>query len=203
MQIFLIRHGETASNAAHIVQTPDTPLNERGIAQVERLAERLADAGITRILTSDLSRAHMTAERLQANTGAVLDLAPLLQERNFGDLRGHSYADLGIDIMDPQYTPPGGESWDVFHTRVESAWQRVQRAIAQAIRGNEGNLAVVTHGLVCHGLALRHLSLPAGAETPRRWDNASLTTIDGAPPWCVHLLNCCAHLAGDTAPAAG
>ena len=32
MQIFLIRHGETAANAARIVQTPDTPLSERGIA---------------------------------------------------------------------------------------------------------------------------------------------------------------------------
>lgn len=196
MQIFLIRHGETAANAARIVQTPDTPLSERGIAQAERLAERLADAGITRILTSDLPRAHMTADRLQAGTGAAMDFASVLQERDFGDLRGHSYAELGIDIMDPVYTPPGGESWDVFHTRVDSAWRRVQ----QAIRDGEGNLAVVTHGLVCHGIAARHLSLPADTETPRRWDNTSVTTIDGAPPWRVELLNCCAHLAGDAAP---
>ena len=70
-------------------------------------------------------------------------------------------------------------------------------------RDGEGNLAVVTHGLVCHGIAARHLSLPADTETPRRWDNTSVTTIDGAPPWRVELLNCCAHLAGDTAPAAG
>ena len=42
MTILLIRHGETALNAARIVQPADTPLSERGIAQARALARRLA-----------------------------------------------------------------------------------------------------------------------------------------------------------------
>lgn len=194
MQIFLIRHGETTANAARIVQIPETPLSERGLTQAELLADRLGDAGITRILSSDLPRAMMTAERLQARTGATLDVVPILQERNFGDLRGRAYADLGIDIMAPGYSPPGGEGWDEFHVRVDSAWQTIR----QALPGNAGNLGVVTHGLVCHSLALRHLHLPEGAATPLRWDNASVTTIEASPPWRVALLNCNAHLTAAT-----
>ena len=107
MAILLIRHGETDSNAARIVQTPDIPLSARGIAQAERLAQRLAGLGVSRILSSDLTRAVMTAERLRAATGAPIAFDAGLQERNFGDVRGRAYAELGVDILAPDYEPPG------------------------------------------------------------------------------------------------
>jgi probable phosphoglycerate mutase len=189
MPIFLIRHGETASNAARIVQTPETPLNERGLAQAERLARRLATAGISDILSSDLRRAVMTAEPLQRSTGAALRFEPLLQERNYGDIRGRAYADVGADILGPDYNPPGGETWDQLYARVDTVWPRIIEAAARS----SGSLAVVTHGLVCAGLAARHLRLPDG-ETPGRWGNTSVTVIDSQPPWQVRILNCTAHL---------
>src|SRR5438477_5849884 len=86
--IFLIRHGETFGNAARIVQLPDIPLSERGLAQAERLARRLAQEGVARIISSDLPRAAMTAESVRRMTGAPLMFDPLLHERNFGDIRG-------------------------------------------------------------------------------------------------------------------
>jgi len=61
MSILLIRHGETALNAARVVQPADTPLSERGAAQAAALARRLADFGIAAILSSDLPRAAQTA----------------------------------------------------------------------------------------------------------------------------------------------
>ena len=115
---------------------------------------------------------------------------PLLQERNFGDLRGTPYAELDFDPFAPGYAPPNGETWPVFHTRVDRAWARVL-TLAGATRGH---LAVVTHGLVCRSLAERHLVLPDGAEVPLRWENTSLTIVEGPPPWRVSLLNCVAHL---------
>lgn len=196
MQIFLIRHGETASNAARVVQLPDAPLSARGSAQAERLAERLASVGAGRILASDLPRAVMTAEIVSARTGAAIELCADLQERNFGAVRGVAYADLGIDILAPDYEPPGGERWEDFHGRVARAWKAVQAAA----RAGVGNLAVVTHGLVCRSLALRHLSLPEGTEAPRNWRNASLTTIEAQPPWRVTLLDCVAHLDAEAHP---
>jgi probable phosphoglycerate mutase len=190
MSIFLIRHGETAGNAARIVQRPDIPLSERGLAQAERLARRLAGAGITAILASDLVRAAMTAERLARVTGLSIAFEPLLHERNFGDIRGTAYADLGFDPFDPGYAPPNGETWAVFHARVDRAWARIQAAAT----ATPGHLAVVTHGLVCKSLAGRHLALPSGAGVPERWENTSVTIVDARAPWRVALLNCCAHL---------
>jgi probable phosphoglycerate mutase len=196
--IFLIRHGETAGNAARIVQRPDIPLSPRGLVQAERLAWRLAREGLAQILSSDLPRARQTAEVVQRATGAPLAFEPLLHERNFGDIRGTAYADLDFDIFAPDYVPPNGESWPVFHARVDRAWQRVQ-AMAMAAGGN---LAVLTHGLVCRSLAARHLRLSEGTIVPERWDNTSVTIVECPAPWRVTLLNCVAHLGDlETAPA--
>ena len=198
-RLFLIRHGETVGNASRTVQLPDNPLSPRGVAEVERLARRLTSEGIAHILSSDFARARTTAEHLQRDTGAPLTFEPLLQERNFGDLRGTPYTELGLDMFAPDYAPPNGETWPVFHARVDQAWARVQ-ALAAATRGP---LAVVTHGLVCRSLAERHLILPDGEVAPERWENTSLTIVDWPAPWRVRLLNCVAHLEDlDGAPLA-
>jgi 2,3-bisphosphoglycerate-dependent phosphoglycerate mutase len=190
--IFLIRHGETLGNAGRIVQRPDAALSPRGIAQAERLARRLGGEGIRHILASDLARAVTTAEHVQRATGATLELDPLLQERNFGDIRGTPYAELGFDMFAPDYAPPGGERWEAFHARVDRAWTLVQAAAL----ATDGHLAVVTHGLVCRSLATRCLALAPGEVVPLRWDNTSLTLVDAVAPWRVRLLNCIAHLDG-------
>jgi probable phosphoglycerate mutase len=190
VSIFVVRHGETPLNAARIVQLPETPLSPRGVMQAEQLAERLVSEGVARILASDLRRAVMTAERIQARTRAPLSLDDTLRERDFGAVRGTPYAELPQDIFAPDYVPPGGESWATFHARVARAWDAVRRAAA----ATDGPLVVVTHGLVCGALVARHLGVAADAA-PVRWANCSLTEIAAAPPWTVHRLNCTAHLA--------
>ena len=195
--ILLVRHGETPSNAARVVQTPDTRLSPRGVEQAERLAARLASLSVARILTSDLARALETAERVQRATRAELAIDPLLQERNFGDVRGTAYCELGFDLFAPDFAPPHGECWEEFHLRVGAAWQRVLEAAART----PGNLAVVTHGLVCHSLALHHLSLPTGAAPDLRVPNTALAMIEPSPPFRVSLWACTAHL--EAAPDGG
>jgi len=192
--IFLIRHGETLGNASRTVQLPDNPLSRRGLAQAERLAKRLEREGIAGIVSSDLVRAAQTAEHVARVTGLPVQHEALLQERNFGDLRGTPYADLGFDMFTPGYAPPNGETWEVFHERVDRAWALIRARAAAA----EGHLAVVTHGLVCRSLAGRHLVLPDGQAVPERWENTAVTTIDRPDgrdaAWRVRLLNCIAHL---------
>ena len=190
--IFLIRHGETEGNAARIVQLPDAALSPRGIAQAERLAHRLAGEGIALILASDLQRAVTTAEHVHRATAAPIAFDPLLQERHFGDLRGTPYAELGFDLFAPDLEPPGGESWSIFHARVDRAWEAIQARAAEV----DGPLAVVTHGLVCRSLAARHVTLPEDTIAPERWENTSVTILDGPTPWRVRLLNCTTHLDG-------
>jgi len=193
MAIYLIRHGETSGNAARIVQKPDIPLSDRGVAQAERLARRLGREGITRILSSDLARAAMTAHHLARATSVAIEFEPLLQERNFGDVRGTPYSELTFDLFDPDFAPPNGETWEVFHARVDRAWA----AVRAAAPSSNGHLAVVTHGLVCRSLAARYLRLDEGQEAPQHWENTAVTIVEATSPWRVQLLNCVAHLDGD------
>ena len=189
MSIFLIRHGETLGNASRTVQLPDNPLSARGALQAARLARRLEHERIVLILSSDYSRAAATADHLRCVIRAPIRYSALLQERNFGDLRGTPYAELGFDMFEAGYAPPNGETWEAFHERVDRAWAFVQAAATAA-----GHVAVVTHGLVCRSLADRHLVLPEGDPPPAAWHNTSLTIVDHPPPWRVRLLNCAAHL---------
>ncbi|HKU44031.1 MAG TPA: histidine phosphatase family protein, partial [Polyangiales bacterium] len=122
MSIVLVRHGETDGNATRVLQLPDIPLNARGMRQAERLAERLHGQPIRYIVCSDLLRAQMTAAPIAARLGLPVETTPLLQERNFGDLRGKSYLEVGGNPFAPDFVPPNGESWPVFHERVAKAF---------------------------------------------------------------------------------
>jgi 2,3-bisphosphoglycerate-dependent phosphoglycerate mutase len=192
LSILIVRHGETDFNAARIVQLRDTPLSVRGVRQAERVAGRLAELGVAHVIASDLTRAVMTARCIADRTGAPVVYDARLRERDFGDVCGTPYADLTTDIFGPDYEPPGGETWETFFARVASAWERVTQLAA----ATQGNLVVVTHGLVCHAVADRHARC---ADTvPSRWHNTSVTEVDGTPPWTARLVNCIAHLSDDT-----
>ncbi|MGD9832197.1 MAG: histidine phosphatase family protein, partial [Piscinibacter sp.] len=142
MRLLLVRHGETALNAARILQPPDTPLSARGLAQARALARRLAGEPIAAIWSSDLPRAWQTAEAVAA--GRSIAAEPLLQERNFGDLRGRAYDSLGFDPLAGSEAPPGGESLAEFEARIDRA---VDLALSE-LAGLPGALVLVTHGLV-------------------------------------------------------
>ena len=195
MSLLMIRHGETALNRDRVMQPADTPLSDRGKAQVLRLAQRLSTEGITRILASDLPRAAMTAQALSDETGVGVEFESLLQERNFGRLRGQRFIDLETQDIDPfaeNYEPEEGETWQEFDQRVTHAWSRIQSALP-----SDGILAVVTHGLVCAALLRNHLDAQAHVTDNGRlypFRNASFTRIESSSPWRVELLNCAEHL---------
>lgn len=190
MTILLVRHGETDGNAARILQRPEVPLNERGTRQAEQLAQRLFAHGFVHIVCSDLPRARMTAAPLAARSGTEIEESPLLQERNFGDLRGMPYAALSEDPFGPDVAPPNGEDWPTFHARVADAFAFMVRRR----RSLNGNLVVITHGLVCRAVVARHALVPEGAAVPERFDNTSLTVLHEDAPHAVSLLNCTRHL---------
>jgi probable phosphoglycerate mutase len=190
MTILVVRHGETDGNALRILQRADVPLNERGMRQAELLARRLSGHGFVHILCSDLPRAKMTAAPIASLTGIAIEESPLLQERNFGDLRGRPYADLAEDPFGPDVAPPNGEDWPRFHARVADAFA----FIVDRRRSLSGTLVVVTHGLVCRALVERHTLLPDGVVSPERFDNTGVTVLHEDAPHRVRLLNCTQHL---------
>jgi len=190
MTILLVRHGETDGNAARVLQRPDVSLNERGMRQAEQLARRLFAHGFVHIVCSDLLRARMTAAPLAVCSGIAIEESQLLQERNFGDLRGMPYAELTENPFGPAFVPPNGEDWPTFHARVADAFA----FIMSRRRSVNGTLVVVTHGLVCRALVERHALLPEGVFVPERFDNASITVLHEEAPHGVSIINCTRHL---------
>ncbi len=188
-RLLLVRHGETALNAARVLQPADTPLGERGRAQAEALARRLALQPPAAIWSSDLPRAAQTAEAIARACGLAVQHEALLRERDFGALRGRPYDGLGFDPLAMQEAPPGGESLPDFEARIDEA---LQRALAAA-EGLDGALALVTHGLVIRSLLARQVGLPPGQSLPTRIGNTSLTVLAGRPP-LAQLVDCTAHL---------
>lgn len=192
MCIYLIRHAETALNAARVVQPADTPLSVRGLLQADAVAARVAQLGAAAIVASPLARAWTTAQAIGVATSLPVAPLALLEERNFGDWRGRPYAALAGDVIDARDAPPGGEAMAEFEARVARAL-----AAIVALRATLGGpLAVVTHGLVIHTLLARHLALPAGSAAPARIFNTSLTIAAAHRPHAVTLLACTRHLVG-------
>jgi len=192
MSIYLIRHGETALNASRTLQPADTPLSPRGLAQAAAIGKRLVYAGVVAIVSSDLPRAAQTASAIAAACGLPIRWEPLLHERNFGDLRGQPYDGLAFDPLTLTEAPPGGESAATFRARVAEAFKRIV-----ALRASlDGNLAVVTHGLVIGAMLEAHARLAEHDALPERLGNASLTVLSALPPHDVGLLDCTRHLKG-------
>ena len=137
-------------------QTCLLSLNQRGMRQAEQLARRLFAHGFVHILYSDFLRARMTAVLLAACSGITIEESTLLQERNFGDLRGVPYVELTEDPFGPDFVPPNGEDWPRFHARVAEAFA----FIVSRRRAVNGTLVVVTRLVL--GLGYPHDSFDRG-----------------------------------------
>lgn len=195
MTLYLVRHGETAHNAARVLQPADTPLSPRGLAQARAVAERLLSEGLRAVLSSDMPRALQTAQAVVAATGLPLHLSPLLHERNFGDLRGLPIDSLDHDPIASPAAPPGGESLLQFERRIDQAF--AQALALQATLG--GPLAVVSHGLVIRSWLDRLARLPDGHGPAPRIGNTAISVLSVEPPHVALLVNCTRHLSGRTA----
>ena len=202
MELLLVRHGITQHNADRIFMGHDpVPLSALGRDQISRLAERLLDDRLTRIVSSDIARARESAEIISARLGLPIDTHPALREVDVGEAKGCGYAEAAErwpEVFTPQGEGrfPGGESF------AEVA-DRATGYLRSAVIPEAGRVLVVTHGGVVRGVAARLLDLSLVAVAGFQIDNASLSIfrLDGAG---AHLVtwNDTAHL-GDHALRAG
>ena len=174
-RITAVRHGETAWNAVTRLQGQlDIDLNDLGRWQAERAGAALADSALQVIYSSDLCRAHHTAQAIARQCGIAppdIRTHPGLRERCFGRFEGLTYAQVG-DLhpeealrwkqRDPAWAPPGGESQTQVFERVHAALS----AIAAAHPG--GPIAIVTHGGVLD--VFYRLATGQGISAARTWD---------------------------------
>ncbi len=193
MTIILVRHGATALNIARVLQPPDTPLSDSGLAQAEAVAQALVVQRPAGLISSDLPRALRTAEAIARATGLAASTTELLHERNFGDLRGQAYDDLGFDPLTMRAAAPGGESAQAFEARVARAFALlVERRAAL-----QGPLVVVTHGLVIRAMLAGPAAVDAARLDGLHIGNTAVTVLAAKAPHAVQELNSTRHLDAD------
>ena len=123
--LYLVRHGETVDNAAHIMQgqTPGE-LNAAGVAQAEELAARMANEPIDVFVSSDLKRSVQTCEIIARKHHAEVVTTSLLRERDWGSFTGRFIPTLP---QDPKDWPDDIESIESMKSRAQNfiTWLRV------------------------------------------------------------------------------
>jgi probable phosphoglycerate mutase len=171
-RILAIRHGETAWNVDTRIQGHlDIPLNERGRWQAQRLARALAARDpIHAIYSSDLERAHHTAQAIAAATGAPLATHTGLRERCFGTFEGKTYAEIEQHWpeeserwrkREPDWAPRGGESLLLMRERISATLQEL------VARHPGEQIVLVAHGGVMD--QLYRLATGQDLQAPRTW----------------------------------
>jgi probable phosphoglycerate mutase len=210
---YLIRHGESVSNAAGRVQgQEDVELSATGIAQAQAVAtwsraliERPDAPQIEELWSSPLRRARETAEAIAAATGLPLRIDDQLRELHAGVFQGHLWAALESRFPeavarwrsgDAEYAIPGGESRAQLAARGRTALERL------AARPARGMLVVAHGGILTAALGSlvgkSHPLLAAAAERPftklPALANCSVTLVRWPGPELVSF-NDTAHLA--------
>jgi probable phosphoglycerate mutase len=184
-RIIAIRHGETAWNVDTRIQGQlDIPLNDTGVWQARQAALALADEPIDAIYTSDLQRAHSTAQAIAHTTGAPLSTHEGLRERSFGHFQGRTFAQIEVELpedahrwrkRDPHYAPIGGESLVALRERVA----HTVHSLAEQHQG--GQVVMVAHGGVLD--AIYRLATRQDIQAPRTWlmANAAINRLLWTP----------------------
>jgi broad specificity phosphatase PhoE len=146
--ILLARHGQSDWNAERRWQGhADRPLTEKGRAQSQTLAARLAHIELDAVYSSDLSRAADTALAVAEAQGREVIELPTLREVDVGSWSGLTRAEAQERFPEGfarwQQGFPGwedGESYEEMTLRVIGAALDVARA------HEDGRVLVVSHG---------------------------------------------------------
>jgi broad specificity phosphatase PhoE len=164
---FMTRHGETDWNLEGRWQGhTDIPLNENGRAQARSVAETLRGAGLTGLVSSDLSRARETAEIVGAALGlGVAYVDADLRERTFGVFEGLTRAEcerLHPEAwrawVEEQRPAEGVELPSVVALRVSAAIARAAERIAR----DGSPVLLVTHGGALRSVVREATGAPVG-----------------------------------------
>ncbi|MGW5559839.1 bifunctional RNase H/acid phosphatase [Micromonospora sp. NPDC003944] len=202
-RLILVRHGETPyTEQRRYSGRGDVPLSERGRAQVQATAARVAELApsVAAVLSSPLSRCTATAASIAGALGDVpVRTEDDLIECDFGQWEGRTFAEvregwpgeMDAWLASPRIAPPGGESF----TQVA---ERAHRVVGGLLTAYPGETVVVVSHVSPIKLVLRD-ALAAGDGFLHRLflDAAGISVLDMWPDGgvAVRTVNDTAHLA--------
>ena len=184
-RIVAIRHGETAWNKDTRLQGHlDIALNETGRWQAQRVAHALRDEPVAAIYSSDLQRAHHTAQAIGQAVQRPVHVHRQLRERSFGHFEGKTWAELETGWPAeaqawrqrvPDFAPAGGENLLQLRARIEQALNEL------AARHIGEQIVLVAHGGVLD--VLYRIATQLDLQAPRTWQlgNAAINRLLWTP----------------------
>ncbi len=148
MKVYFVRHGQTHGNTSGVHQDHSDELNEKGLDQARKVAERFKNIDIDVVLTSDYVRARVTAEEIAKATNKKAEVSELLRERKRPSaLIGMRYdSETVLNAMKNMETQK--HRLDYHHSDEENHTEALQRAhifLKFLESRNEENIVAVTH----------------------------------------------------------
>lgn len=200
-----MRHGETPTTGTVLPgRAPGLHLSERGRAQAEQVAERLAGLSISAIYSSPLERACETAEPAAAGTGLEVNQDPGLLECDFGDWTGAALAELSAlpQWQTVQHNPsafrfPNGESFTQLQARIVASLEALCTAhsggVVVCFSHADPIKAAVAHALGTHLDLFQRILISPGSVS-------AISYVDGQAPSVLMVNSTSEPLSGLRAP---
>lgn len=208
--VYFVRHGQSEGNVAPVFQSLDSPLNDLGKKQAERIAQRISKLSFQAMIVSPLMRTKQTAEAITELTGVGPEFSDLFVERIkpsriVGKPYGHDESEKICRAWERSLYTSGmrvedGENYDDLVVRATQALEFLKNR-------PEKSLVVVTHGYFMRVLVACVLlgdALSAEAfknfQSHIKMENTGLTVIDyeegwEGKMWRLWIYNDHAHLA--------
>ena len=181
MKLYIVRHGETISNASGITQGhKNSKLSKQGEKQAELLANRLKNVKFDYIYSSDLLRAKQTTKSILKNRNCPVKYVKALRERNMGMFSGrpmHEYREYieknNLYGKIHKRIPNGGESIYSLQKRIIDFSEKIYK------KHKNDTVLFSTHGGI-KKFFLMHLNgikLNDWKNYTVRFENTSLSVI--------------------------
>lgn len=206
-RLILVRHGRTQNNVeARIGARDDSELNETGLDQAHRVAERLLDFPVTHIYSSPVKRAHQTAEIIAEKLTQRVKIRPELTEYHFGVISGLSmdevnqqYPDIYTDLQNWMHLPVGQHRERTFIPEAESFFDLEKRTLAFFDFVKENHLGETIIAVSHLGIIKCFMATLFGSSVHNHMNyiafNTSLTVIDFLRGRAILMaFNDCRHL---------
>lgn len=185
--MILVRHGRTTANASGTLagRLPGVKLDERGVEQASRAAERIAPVPLALAVTSPM-------ERCQQTLSVILEGRPEqpavvvedgVSECDYGEWQGEKLSTLArrklwktVQAQPSAVTFPGGESMPAMQARGVEAVRRHDAAVAAA-HGDSAVWLCVSHGDLIKAILADALGMHLDLFQRLHVDPASISVV--------------------------
>ena len=190
-RLILVRHGQTASNVAGLLDTglPGPGLTDLGRQQAAALVDRLAGERIEVVVASPLARTVETAGPLTQALGLRLNQDAGLREILAGDLEGRSDRADHLAYLGAAFAWARGETGPRIAGSPEDGADflaRVDAAVEAATGGVDGAVVCVSHGATIRTWATaRAANLPGDWSVEHGLPNTGVVVLEreAGGPW--------------------